>query len=172
MALFAEQGYDATTVDQIAAAAEVSPSTFFRYFPTKEDVVLHDRYDAPLLAALRDLPPELGPIAAVRESLQAVLGALPAEAMARERDRGVLIVSVPALRARALDEAAATMAALTDLIAERTGRAPSDPSLRNLIGAVTGVSIAALLTAAEDPDVNYAELLDRGLAHLESGLPL
>ena len=45
--LFREQGYDATTVDQIAEAAEVSPSTFFRYFPTKEDVVLQDDMELP-----------------------------------------------------------------------------------------------------------------------------
>ena len=43
--LFREQGYDATTVSQIAEAAEVSDSTFFRYFPTKEDVVLWDEFD-------------------------------------------------------------------------------------------------------------------------------
>ena len=52
--LFQEHGYDQTTVDQIAAAAEISPSTFFRYFKTKEDVVVQDEYDRPAR------PPSLG----------------------------------------------------------------------------------------------------------------
>src|SRR5690606_7272503 len=43
--LIKEQGYDGTTVEQIAERAEVSPSTVFRYFPTKEDIVLTDEYD-------------------------------------------------------------------------------------------------------------------------------
>ncbi len=48
--LFERQGYDATTVDQIAAAAAVSPATFFRYFATKEDVLFAD--EEPSAAAL------------------------------------------------------------------------------------------------------------------------
>src|SRR5579871_1515510 len=64
--LFREQGYQATTVEQIAAAAEVSPSTFFRYFPTKEDLVLQDDMDTRIVAAFEQQPPGLGPIAAVR----------------------------------------------------------------------------------------------------------
>jgi AcrR family transcriptional regulator len=43
--LFAEQGYEATTVEEIADAADISTSTFYRYFPTQEDVVLDDEYD-------------------------------------------------------------------------------------------------------------------------------
>ena len=59
--LFREQGYDATTVGQIAAAAGVSHMTFFRYFPTKEDVVLSDSYD-PLIARLLEQTPAAQPV--------------------------------------------------------------------------------------------------------------
>ena len=52
-----EQGYQATTVEQIAAAAEVSPSTFFRYFPTKEDVVLQDDMGTMMLEAFEQAAP-------------------------------------------------------------------------------------------------------------------
>src|SRR5271154_4796427 len=64
--LFREQGYDATTVDQIADAADVSPSTFFRYFPTKEDVVLQDDVDVLALGAFEAQPAGLTPVAAFR----------------------------------------------------------------------------------------------------------
>src|SRR5580692_9667090 len=68
--LFREQGYQATTVEQIAAAAEVSASTFFRYFPTKEDVVLQDDMDTRMVEAFARQPPGLSPIAAVRAAIR------------------------------------------------------------------------------------------------------
>src|SRR5450432_3257165 len=80
--LFREQGYAATTVDQIAAAAEVSPSTFFRYFPTKEDVVLQDDFDVLALAAFESLPGDLSPIAAFRAASAAAFAALSADELA------------------------------------------------------------------------------------------
>ncbi|HZZ53933.1 MAG TPA: TetR family transcriptional regulator, partial [Trebonia sp.] len=78
--LFREQGYDATTVEQIAAAAEVSPSTFFRYFPTKEDVVLQDGFDDRMFEAFDRQPPSLTPIAALRVAMRETIATFtPAE---------------------------------------------------------------------------------------------
>ena len=149
--LFDRHGYDATTVDQIAELAEVSQSTFFRYFPTKEDVVLHDRYDPLLLADFAAQPAELSPIAALRRTLRSVFGTLPADELAHERQRATLIISVPELRARALDQLASTLQPLAEAIAERTGRAVDDPAVRALTGAVMGVSMSAILAASSDP---------------------
>ena len=128
--LFELQGYAATTVDQIAEAAEVSQSTFFRYFPSKEDVVLLDRYDPLLLAALVAQPAELSPIAALRRTLRSVLGGLPAEELERERQRAMLVVSVPELRARALDDLTASLQPFNEAVAERTGRPVDDSAVR------------------------------------------
>jgi len=170
--LFERQGYQATTVDQIAEMAEVSQSTFFRYFPSKEDVVLLDRYDPLLLAALVAQPAELSPIAALRRTLRSVLGGLPAEELERERQRAMLVVSVPELRARALDDLTASLQPFTEAVAERTGRPVDDPAVHTLTGAVMGVSMSAMLTASEDPSADYVELMDAALALLEAGLPI
>ena len=66
--LFREQGYEATTVEQIAEAAEVSPSTFFRYFRTKEEVALYDDLDPLFIAAFEAQPAELSPVQAMRQT--------------------------------------------------------------------------------------------------------
>jgi AcrR family transcriptional regulator len=170
--LFRDQGYPQTTVDQIADAAEVSQSTFFRYFPTKEDVVLYDDYDPQLIAAFHAQPADLSPIEALRGAMRAVLGELPTDELDLERERGALIFAVPALRARFMDQFAATIGMIAELIATRTGRDAEDPLVRNFAGAVIGVALASTQTVVEDPRADYLELLDTGLAHLEAGLPL
>ncbi len=170
--LFREQGYDATTVEQIAAAAEVSPSTFFRYFPTKEDVVLWDAFDPLILEAFKAQPAELSPLEALRRALAAAWAGLSKEEMAEQRERMALIISVPELRARALDELVGGVQLLAELVAERVGRPADDFAARNMAAAVVGVGIAAIVAAAEDPDADLGALMDAGLAHLEAGLPL
>ena len=84
--LFRERGYSATTVEQIAAAAEVSPATFFRYFPTKEDVVLQDDMDTVTLGALEAQPAALGPIAAMRSATAAMIAQLSQADLDRLRE--------------------------------------------------------------------------------------
>jgi AcrR family transcriptional regulator len=169
--LFAKQGYDETTIDQIADAAEVSQSTFFRYFPTKEDVVLHDRFDPLMLAALKREPPELGPITAMRGAMRSVFGSLSDQELGQERLRGALIMSVPELRARSLDQMAGTLQDFSEAVAAWLGR-PPDAAIRNLVGAVFGVCMAALVGAFDDPNANFLQLIDEALAHLEAGLPV
>ncbi len=175
--LFREQGYGATTIEQIAAAAEVSPATFFRYFPTKEDVVLQDDFDIVTLEALDQQPPDLGPIAAFRGAAAAARAQMTTEDVARFAETTQLTLSVPEIRARAIDELVRTTDVITAAIAARTGRAPDDFAIRNLAGAIIGVIMAAAMPwhALGDSDTDVDEMFDRidaGLAHLEAGLPL
>jgi AcrR family transcriptional regulator len=173
MRLFHEQGYQATTIEQIAAAAEVSPSTFFRYFPTKEEVVLYDALDPMLLEAFRAQPAELSPIEALRGAMWAVFADLPAGEMAMQRERDALIRSVPELRARMLDVFAGNLQLIAEIVADRVGRPAGDLAVRTLAGAVIGVAISTLYTAGEQGTIeDYLALMDAGLRHLEAGLPL
>jgi AcrR family transcriptional regulator len=172
MRLFQTQGYAATTVEQIAEAVEISPSTFFRYFSTKEAVVLTDEYDPLLIAAFKAQPAELGPITALRRAFAEVFAALPAEQVAQERERQALILSVPELRAGMLDALGQTVQMLAEVVAERIGRRADELAVRSLAGAVIGVSLAAMLAAVEDPSADIVALLDEAMAHLEAGLQL
>ncbi len=72
--LFEANGFDDTTIEDIAAAVEIAPRTFFSYFPTKEDVVLADyssRLDR-IIAKLDDQPADVPPWAALRAAFTAV----------------------------------------------------------------------------------------------------
>lgn len=170
--LFREQGFEATTVEQIAAAAEVSPSTFFRYFPSKEDVILADDYDPLLFAAFRAQPPEVPPLAAVRNALREVFAHLSADEWAQERERFALIRSVPQLQARTMEEFVRSVPLLAGLVAERVGRRPDELAVRTFAGALLGVVLATWVTWSEDDSADYYAVLDGALAHLEAGLPL
>jgi AcrR family transcriptional regulator len=173
MRLIREQGYQATTVEQIAEAAEVSPSTFFRYFPTKEDVVLYDALDPVMLEAFRAQPAELSPIRALRAAMWSVFGELPVEELAVQGERDALIRAVPELRARMLDEFAKNLELFAEIVAARVGRRPDDPAVRTVAGAVIGVGISAWYTAGPGAEPrDYLAVLDASLAHLEAGLPL
>jgi len=172
MRLIRAQGYDATTVEQIAEAAEISPSTFFRYFPTKDAVVLTDDYDPLIIEAFRAQPADLGPVQALRRAYRDAMLDLPQEEIAATRERTQLIMSEPVLRAAFLDNLLETMEMLSDLVAERVGRPRNDVFVRALAGAIIGVAISVFAVWVGDTTVDPFALLDEGLADLEAGFQL
>jgi AcrR family transcriptional regulator len=172
LALFRHQGYEATTVEQIIERAEVSESTFYRYFPTKASVVLEDGYDPLLAAAFRAQPAGLTSLDAVRGAMRRVFGQMTAAERAEQHDRMALSLSVPELRASALDQLAEAMQLLAELVGERSGRGAGDRHVRTLAGAVVGVAIAVMFSVAQDDTADLAALMDESLAALGTGLDL
>jgi AcrR family transcriptional regulator len=179
--LFREQGYQATTVEQIAAAAEVSPSTFFRYFPTKEDVVLQDDMDVRMVEAFARQPRELTPIAAVRGAMLETWNSFTPAEWEQLREGGRLSMDVPEIRARTMNEFARLINVFAEAIAGRTGRRPDDVRVRVLAGAVIGVMMSVFLPEhlgeAGSSDLppfgpESAVRIDEALAILEEGLSL
>jgi AcrR family transcriptional regulator len=170
--LFRERGYEATTVARIAEAAEVSESTFFRYFPTKEDVVLWDEFDPLIFEAFKAQPAEFDPIRALRDAIRAVLARTSPTEREQLRERVELLLSVPPLRAALVDQIHGPMRLLALAVAERTGRRPDDPAVRTFTGAMMGVGLSAMFAAAENPDADIVSLIDEGLAQLEAGFLL
>lgn len=145
LCLIGELGYDATTCEQIAAAAQVSPATFFRYFPTKEDVVLRDVFDPVIAMAVRGRPAGESPLTAVRRALAPVLEAFPAEEMESVRQRTALILSVPALRARFREQQAELVRHLSAAFSERGEGRVTDLEVQ----VAAWVCAAALAVAVE-----------------------
>ena len=170
--LFREHGYDATTIEQIAEAAEISSSTFFRYFPNKEDVVLYDEFDPLFVAAFTEQPAELSPIQAARRAFHEVFARLSGEDMEEMGERAKLVFSVPELRMRMLDQVADAMRLLDTALASRLGLRADDFGVRTYAGAMMGVLLSAMLTWSGDAPPNFLERIDASLAYLEAGMPL
>lgn len=172
MRLFLEKGFDETTVEDIAEAVEISPSTFFNYFPSKEDVVFEDELDPLVLAAFDAQPPDMNPIRRLRTAMSAVFGHLTPEQDRMMRGRMQLMATTPELRGAMLSQFASIVDQLAHLLAPRIGRKQDDFVVHNLSGAVLGVLLSAMLAIVDDPKADMFKIVDEALAHLEAGLPL
>ncbi|WP_406374306.1 TetR/AcrR family transcriptional regulator [Streptomyces sp. NBC_00647] len=170
--LIGEQGYDATTIEQIAEAAEVSPSTVFRYFPTKEDIVLTDEYDPLLEQELRERPADEPWFDSLRHVLSKAIGLNDSEDPEVSRLRTRLMVEVPAVRSRMMESASVTGRLLSRAIGERVGRDPDSLEVRvfamSLIG---GLMETSLYWADHGHQDDFADLVERAVNVLEHGLP-
>ncbi len=165
--LFDTNGYAATTVEQIAEAAEVSPSTFFRYFPSKESLLLADDLDPLVLEAFKAQPPDLSPRQAIRQAYAATMAGLSPEQLEFENTRQRLIFSIPELKAALYDEYYRTVNVMAEAIGHRIGRPAGDFEVRVFVGAMVGAMMAAYDSAPKTADTIY-----RALDFLEAGMPL
>lgn len=169
--LFRERGYEATSVEVICAAAEIGRTTFFRYFPTKEDVVLGNEFDPRIFAAMRAAPAELSPAGALRHAMWAVLGDLSLPELAAMRAAVELIGRVPALRDAFLGNQAEVVRELEQVIAERSGRDAADSAVRTQAGVLLGALLAVYFHVEDVEATNLVAAIDRSLACVEAGLP-
>ncbi|MFE3256125.1 TetR family transcriptional regulator [Nocardia sp. NPDC059091] len=165
--LFREQGYNETTVEQIAAAADISPSTFFRYFPSKEQVALADDLDPIMIASIEKQPKELSMLAAFKQATLDSFASLSPEELAFEQQRVELLYSIPELRGAVAREFERSIELIAEIIARRTGRAANDFEVRAFAGALSGAMIAFIGDAPFTP-----EQIMRVIDFLEAGMPL
>ncbi|MYT68790.1 MULTISPECIES: TetR family transcriptional regulator [unclassified Streptomyces] len=170
--LIEEQGYDATTVEQIAEAAEVSPSTVFRYFPTKEDIVLTDEFDPVLERELRARPADEPIIDSVRHVVEHALElAFASEPPEVVRLRTRLQVETPAVRSRMMESMSVTGQLMCQVIADRTGRDADGLEVRVYAMALVGALMQATMYWAEhDHEDDLRALVLRALDTVQQGL--
>jgi AcrR family transcriptional regulator len=153
LVMFDEQGFDETTVDQIAAAVGISSRSFFRYFPSKEDVVLGDPmlYGEPVRQRLAQSLRSLPTWEALRAGFEAVVQSTEANPEWALRATRVMI-RTSSLRARNTEKHLAWMTALVPLVADALTGPEEDREYH--ARAITLCAITCL-------DLSSAELVHR-----------
>lgn len=170
--LVRDRGWAATTVDDIAAAAEVSRSTFFRYFPTKEDVVLFDDVDPLFEQTFAEIPAGTPLIDALRTTLRRTFAGLDEEKQSLEEVRMELARQVPEIAAALRERNAFGVEPTASMVAAATGRAPNDADALVLAGTLIGTRLAAQALVEQEPGRRYIDTLDELLGRLSDGITL
>ncbi len=166
--MFDAHGYEAVTIEQVAEAADVSPSSVYRYFGTKEQLILFDEFDVRLIdrieAELADHPL----VEAVRSAMASLLADYFDRDESQARRKMRYAMEEPALQASQL--------ASTDAFAGQVERVLAQHGIADLEARVTAASLVWALVAAVRHwhDAGYAtplrEEMDAALAILERGL--
>jgi AcrR family transcriptional regulator len=173
MRLFLDQGFERTTIDQIASAAGISRRSFFRYFGTKEDIVLGDLANQGELVrdALERVPPTFGPWDALRQALHAV-EALDVEPGVTLKI-ATMMYGTPSLRARSIEKHLHWQSLLVPDIRRRLGVAEddtTDPAPAAIVAsAIVCLDVAGELWVSGGGVGDLAALYDRAVAALRLG---
>ncbi|WP_433478710.1 mycofactocin system transcriptional regulator [Spirillospora sp. CA-142024] len=168
--LFAERGFEETTVDDIAAAAGIGRRTFFRYYGSKNDVVWGD-FEGELermRAWFAECPPQAPMMDALREAIVEFNRLDPGQ-VPWHRLRMTLILEVPALQAHSTLRYAYWRAVVAGFAASRLGRPVDDLMPQAVAHACLGVSVAAYERWLRHPGSDLGDLLDTSMAALAHG---
>ncbi|WP_030991447.1 TetR/AcrR family transcriptional regulator [Streptomyces sp. NRRL S-1813] len=173
--LFTEQGYEATTIDEIAETVDVSQRTYFRYFANKEDVTfaVQEMVEARFLDELRARPAAEAPLIALRSAVMvawddigsAIESVIPVELYMRSFQ---MIESTPALVAAHLRRSSELEEQIARLIAGREGLdVDADPRPRVLVAAFSGVMRVAGKVWGEGQDCTVASIRELTRSYLD-----
>ncbi|WP_382306456.1 mycofactocin system transcriptional regulator [Herbiconiux sp. UC225_62] len=167
--LFVEHGFDATTIDEIAARAGIGRRTFFRYFPSKNDLPwgdfeqLLDR----MRRYLRELPTSMPLVEALREAV-IEFNRFPVEEVPYHRQRMELLLNVPTLVAHSTLRYASWRQVVAEFAAERLGVPENSLQPQAIAWAYLAVSLSAYEQWLKHDDADLAELLDSAIRMLET----
>jgi AcrR family transcriptional regulator len=164
-------GFQATTVEQIAAAAEVAPRTFFRYVASKDEVVFWPEYQPMLASFVAARPADEPAVEAVSHALVDGLAAFYDQDRDRVLDRLSLAFRTPALHSRLWQQQARSAVGIARVLADRLDARPGELEVRAMAAAIA----AALWVAVEEWQAHegqqeLAVLMDRAFGTLLTGV--
>jgi AcrR family transcriptional regulator len=170
--LFEAEGFDNVTVERIAAESEVSPSSVYRWFGTKEHIVIWDEYDPAALAAIEEELATAAPIDALRTVVAGTMGAAFADDAERIKRRLRIAFSNPSVEAASALQAYGMAAMIADVLSGSLDEADALD-----VQIVAHAFVGALLgTLRHWHDAGFTtpieEIIERPLAVVEKGAPL
>lgn len=165
--LFGERGFDATTIDDVASAAGIARRTFFRYFPSKNDLPWgeFDRELERMRALLYGQSATVPLLEALRVAV-VEFNRIPAEEIPWHRERMRLLLTVPALQAHSMLRYAEWRDIVAEFAADRLGLCTDDHAPRAIAWAHLGVTISAYERWLRHDDADLTELVDTSLRML------
>jgi AcrR family transcriptional regulator len=169
--LFDRQGYDQTTVAEIAAGAQVSPRSFFSYFGSKEEILFPD-FDNRLQVAAHAIAgraPGQPPAQVLVGVLQRILAVDTAVTSRMARVRMRLVIEVPAVRGRCLQVSFSAQREIARLLHAAFPGELDAVTAASLVGALTGAVTAALVEVFSSP-VRARQLIGGSPERLEAEL--
>ncbi|KAA2250123.1 TetR family transcriptional regulator [Solihabitans fulvus] len=178
LTLFQRKGFEATTVEEIANAVEVSPRTFFRYFTSKEDVALTLQFDLvdAMLAAYAKQPADQPVLTALRDAIVGVVRASEEGESGFDPSRFActqqLLADSTALSARSMEYGTARLDDLAGLVATRMGVDRDADPRPYLVASVTVCAVQTAVGAwqAKRPGARVSDLVDQAFTLLAAGL--